>query len=393
MSSYPELQLAEIAEVVAGDPAPQDPSAFASNGPLFVRMQDVGRHHRHPALSDSTDRLSAEWVARSRLRLFPKDSILIPKSGASVNLNHRAKLATDAYVVSHLAIIIPDQAKIDPDFLYWWSANYDPRSQAQVTSLPSLKLSTLKSATVSLPPLSEQRRLVGILNRASRIERLRVQAQERLKEFIPALFIKMFGDPDDNPMGWEMKRIGDLGSVGSGAGFPKKEQGVRGKEFPFLKVSDMNLLGNEIVISDWNNSVSDSIRNKLRARIFPSGSIIFPKIGAAIATNKKRMLAQPSCLDNNVMAITPGSKLESEYLLGLMLHKDLSEFASDATPPSMRKVTVEDWRIPFPPKSLQQRYSRLAESVRATTQFVDSCHQKTTVLSASLMNWLLDNTE
>jgi len=202
MTGRPCLPLGEIAEVVAGDPAPQDPNAFASEGPLFVRMQDVGRHHRHPELSASIDRLSSEWLAQNRMRLFPKGSILIPKSGASVNLNHRAKLARDAYVVSHLAVLIPDQTRVVPDYLYWWSVHYDPRAQAQVTSLPSLKLSTLKSASVPLPSLDEQQQIANTLNRVSKIERLLVRARRRKAEFIPALFVKMFGDPASNPIGW-----------------------------------------------------------------------------------------------------------------------------------------------------------------------------------------------
>jgi len=392
MSAYPLSQLGDIADVVAGDPAPQDPLAFAPDGPLFVRMQDVGRYHRHPALADSTDRLNAEWVAQSRLRLFPKDSILIPKSGASVNLNHRAKLATDAYVVSHLAIIIPDRTRIEPDYLYWWSANYDPRTQAQVTSLPSLKLSILKSATVPLPPLDEQRRIVGILNQAAKIERLRAQANQRLREFIPALFIKMFGDPVENPMGWPIKHVGNIGEVGSGAGFPKKEQGLQGKDIPFLKVSDMNLPGNETMIQCWNHSVTDETRNRLKASLFPAGSIIFPKIGAAIATNKKRILTRPSCVDNNVMVIIPGAGLDSDYLYGLLLHKDLSDFASDADPPSMRKSTVEAWRIPLAHLPLQRRYAEIVGVAQAATTLSDSSSRTVSAVSASLMTKLLGDT-
>ena len=85
---------------------------------------------------------------------------------------------------------------MEPDRLHWWSVAYDPRAQAQITSLPSFKLSTLKAAEVPLPPLAERRRIVGILNRAARVERLR--AQERLRAFTPALFIHMFGDPVEN---------------------------------------------------------------------------------------------------------------------------------------------------------------------------------------------------
>ena len=243
MSAYPVFRLGDIANIVAGDPAPQEPGAFAPNGPLFIRMQDVGLHHVNPVLADSADRLSADWLAGNRLRLFPKDSILIPKSGASVNLNHRAKLATDAHVVSHLAVVMPDKSRIDPDYLFWWSVRYDPRAQAQVTSLPSLKLSTLKEAKIALPPLDEQRRIVSILNRAAKIERLRTQAQERLREFIPALFIKMFGDPVENPMGWERAILGELSQVQGGLQVTRKRK-MHPLEMPYLRVA--NVLRNRL---------------------------------------------------------------------------------------------------------------------------------------------------
>ena len=192
MSTRPITRLGDVADVVAGDPAPQRPEAFAPDGPLFVRMQDVGRDHLNPALSLSADRLDPEWLGKNRLRLFPKGSVLIPKSGVSVNLNHRAMLATDAYVVSHLAVVIPDRSKVEPHYLFWWAVRYDPRKQVQVTSLPSLKLSILKSAEIPLPPIDEQRRIAGILNRAARIERLHVQAAEAASSLRASLTDRLF---------------------------------------------------------------------------------------------------------------------------------------------------------------------------------------------------------
>ena len=210
MSTRASFRLGDIADVVAGDPAPQNPEAFAPDGPLFVRMQDVGRDHLNPALSVSTDRLDRKWLSENRLRLFPKGSILIPKSGASVNLNHRAMLATDAYVVSHLAVVIPDRSKVEPDYLFWWAVRYDPRKQIQVTSLPSLKLATLKSVEVPLPSLDEQRWIAGILNRVALIERLHFRVADRLRDFASSLFIKMFGDPTENPMRWPIHPFTEL---------------------------------------------------------------------------------------------------------------------------------------------------------------------------------------
>ena len=150
--------------------------------------------------------------------------------------------------------------------------------------------------------------------------------------------------------------LSDVATIDSGAGFPTVHQGSHGEDFPFLKVSDMNLAGNERMIQSWNNSVSEDVRAKLRAKAFPAGAVIFPKIGAAIATNKKRQLTRPSCVDNNVMAVIPnGEMLDSDFLYFMFLTKNLSDFASDSNPPSIRKSEVEQWKVRIPPLLEQRR--------------------------------------
>ena len=195
---WPLARLGDVATVAAGDPAPQEPEAFASDGPLFVRMQDVGRGRLDPALSTSADRLNPAWLSRHRLRLFPENSILIPKSGASINLNHRAMLATAAHVVSHLAVLIPNRARVEPDWLFWWSVHYDPRERAQVTSLPSLKLATLKEAPVPLPPLAEQRRFATVARQAQRMTRAAETATATARALAASLMDRLL-NPNPSP--------------------------------------------------------------------------------------------------------------------------------------------------------------------------------------------------
>lgn len=154
---------------------------------------------------------------------------------------------------------------------------------------------------------------------------------------------------------WQRFQLGQVATIGSGAGFPLEYQGNTDCEFPFLKVSDMNLDGNKRSIQSWNNTISETVRSKLRAVAFPAGSVIFPKIGAAVATNKKRLLIRSCCADNNVMAVAPNHELlEPEFLYFLFLTKNLSDFASDANPPSIRKSVVEEWPIQVPPLDEQR---------------------------------------
>lgn len=306
------------------------------------------------------------------------------------------KVAVPAFAGKCSTELVPllSQAGVDREFLGYLLRRKETvesvMSSVTGARMPRTDMKALLSIPVPLPPFSEQRRIVDILNQAAKIERLRKQAEERLQEFIPALFIRMFGDPVENPMGWKKARVRDLGTVDSGAGFPKIEQGVQGEEFPFLKVGDMNLPGNEIAIQSWNNTISNTTRERLRAKSLPAGSVIFPKIGAAIATNKKRMLTRPSCVDNNVMAIVPDTtNIHSEYLYGLMLHKDLGDFASAADPPSMRKTTVENWCIQIPPQFIQLQYAEIIESARALSSRAFSANIISESLNASLLSGLL----
>ena len=118
----------------------------------------------------------------------------------------------------------------------------------------------------------------------------------------------------DLPEGWEWVRLGDYADIQSGVGFPPEFQGNLNSDIPFLKVSDMNLPENSKEIRSWNNSISNEIAQTLRAKIMPSGTVIFPKVGAAIGTNKKRILLKPSVFDNNVMGIYPKEKIHNSYL-------------------------------------------------------------------------------
>ena len=180
---------------------------------------------------------------------------------------------------------------------------------------------------------------------------------------------------------WPRGLVKEVAAVESGFGFPMDRQGRTDEEIPFLKVSDMNLPGNETRIVSWNNTVSRKVLRELRAKAFPAGTVIFPKIGAAIATNKKRILTRESTYDNNVMGIVPDRAcLVPEYLHTCLLGFNLSGWASDAQPPSMRKTTVEAHSIPLPLLSTQQAIIAEIEAeqalVNANRELIDRFEKK-----------------
>ena len=107
-----------------------------------------------------------------------------------------------------------------------------------------------------------------------------------------------------------------------------------------------------------NNYVSNELAASKKWGVAPAGTVIFPKFGAAIATNKKRMLTEASLFDNNVMGVICGDRILPKFMLYLLNSIDISQWASLSNPPSISMDTVLKQQIPLPPLDVQRQIVR-----------------------------------
>lgn len=166
--------MGDVAEISSGNSAPQNPDLFENGVYPFCRTSDVGLVHISNNFSEIQDKLNAEGI--KGLKLFKKGTILFPKSGASVLLNHRVLLGIDSYVSSHLATIYSDQTKALPEYLFALLCNVDARDLVPDTGYPSLKCSELENIMIPLPAVDDQRHIVAKLEAEQEI----IDANKRL---------------------------------------------------------------------------------------------------------------------------------------------------------------------------------------------------------------------
>ncbi len=255
---------------------------------------------------------------------------------------------------SAMKILLPKKEKVNMRFAFYIMQHID----FNPTQHKRFWISQYSQIQIPLPPLEVQKEIVAELDNYQKVIDGARQVAENWK---PRIKI----NPD-----WPSVKLREVCEIVSGYGFPKKEQGLQNEEIPFLKVSDMNIAGNEIRVRKFNNFVSRDTLSRLRAKSFKAGTIIFPKIGAAIATNKKRILTQESTFDNNVMGLVSSDKIKSEFLFYLMQSTNLSDWASNAQPPSMKKTTVESHAIPLPPLEVQKE---VVAGIEKEQRMVDAC--------------------
>lgn len=148
---------------------------------------------------------------------------------------------------------------------------------------------------------------------------------------------------------WKYLRLGDVCDFISGY-TPSKNLLSKLGDVPYYKVSDMNTKGNELYMVSTLLYVSNP------RKIFPKGSIVFPKNGGAIFTNKKRILSFDSVVDLNTEAIIPNAQyVTTDFLYKLFLDIDLSQFDNGGGLPSINIRKMQSHEVPVPPISEQQQ--------------------------------------
>ena len=90
--------------------------------------------------------------------------------------------------------------------------------KARGAIMDGLNTSILKECVIPVPSLSEQQRIAGLLEQADRLRRTRRYALELSDTFLPAAFLKLFGNPIAASSRWDTDAFENLGALDRGPG-------------------------------------------------------------------------------------------------------------------------------------------------------------------------------
>ena len=136
-------------------------------------------------------------------------------------------------------------------------------------------------------------------------------------------------------------KIGDVCTLKSGTSL--KDNVLNDTDgIPYIKVSDMNLTGNEKYIITANSYADENIGTKM---LFPKGTILFPKRGGAIGTNKKRIANRVVCADLNTMGVIPSEKIRPLFLYYYFQNIDFRTLYNGSSVPQINNTDIAPMEI------------------------------------------------
>lgn len=223
--------LGEICDFISGfTPSKQELNEKA--GSPYFKVSDMNRD------TNSVYMIETELFVAHPRKTIPSNSIIFPKNGGAIFTGKKRILKQDSIIDLNTEALHIKDKNVNLQFLYTFLLGVDFGQFDNGGSLPSINIKRMKDFIVPVPPLSEQERIVALLDdQFAKIDALKANAASQLqaaKDLFQSALKEMLTPQE----GWEMKKVGDCFiSINNGANI-KQTKGAGG--IPITRIETLS---------------------------------------------------------------------------------------------------------------------------------------------------------
>ena len=228
-----------------------------------------------------------------------------------------------------LAAIRAKDALADQKYLGFVFKYLEPRlsRKGQGSTFSAINRKEIHELLVPLPPISEQQRIVELLDQANALRKKRAEADAKAANILPALFYKMFGDPATWDNTAPLSELVDL----QGGGTPsKKNPDYWDGDIPWVSPKDMK----KDFLGDAVDHITERALSETNSRLVPLNSILIVVRGMILARHVPLAVSiAPVTINQDMKALTLKEKgaLSPFYLFAAMKAQSRRLFAGVGT--------------------------------------------------------------
>lgn len=384
--SWEQVKLGEIFEIArGGSPRPIDQYITDDpNGLNWISIKDASNSSKY--IYKTEKKIKPEGLHKTRL-VHPDDFLLTN----SMSFGRPYIMKTTGCIHDGWLVLSADKTKVDTDYFYHLlGSDFMYRKFAGLAAgavVKNLNTELVKSVSVPLPPLAEQRRIASILDQADELRKKRQQAIEKLDQLLQATFIDMFGDPVSNPKGWEKVKFEDEVEFLTGFAFKSadfKDSGIK-------LCRGINVLPNKL---DWNDTAywnEKELEKYSRFKILQN-DILVAMDRPWISTGFKITLVKES--DPNMLLVQRVARLRVKESFGanfLFQILSMPEFKkhcriTETTVPHISPTDFKSFYLIKPANHLIEKFEKIAKLINIQKDKMRDSEVQNDNLFASLQN-------
>jgi type I restriction enzyme S subunit len=215
---------------------------------------------------------------------------------------------------------------------------------------------------IPVPPPAVQEEIVAVLQRAERLREIREQANNFTNRIIQSVFLKMFGDPGENPMGWDKAKLADVVRIVGGGTPSTSEPKYWNGSIPWISPKDMKTL----IIADTIDHVSEQAVAAGKTKLVPAENVLVVIRSGILKKHLPLAInSVPAAINQDLKALLPLVKIDPYYLLFHLraVGGDLLKTVKGTTADNISTTTLRETQIMIPPFRSQERFSNVAKRI------------------------------
>jgi type I restriction enzyme S subunit len=308
---------------------------------------------------------------------FREPRIVIGRVGScgAVNLTSGPSWITDNTIICN-----PTDAA-DRLYLYLYLKNVDFDALRTASIQPLITQSGLRRIELPLPPLSEQKRIAGILTeQMAAVERARRAAEAELEaaKALPSAYLRQVFNSEE-AKAWPRKRLDSVAHFRHGGTPSKGNDDFWKGPVPWVSPKDMG----GVEISDTQDHISHHAISQSATTLVPANTLLVViRSGILARTVPIALTRREMAFNQDIKAIIPRNELAlSEFVLWYLRSIESYILGQGikygATVHSMKSGFVEDLVIPCPALVVQKRIvAILTEQTTGSRELVEAARAK-----------------
>lgn len=250
---------------------------------------------------------------------------------------------------------------------------------------PRTKFKSLAEFEFPLPPRPRQEEMLEVFEKIEEVlfqSEMTSEALRRAQDIAYGDFFRKLDALDDSSIVGE-----DLFKLGGGNApkdIPLKDNG----DTNYIKVDCFNDERNSEILnfSVWTFDKDEAHKS---VKIYPSGSVIFPKRGAAIFKNRVGILGRDAAVDSNIMVLQTLGDISSEYMRSYLHWRNLSTICDNAGVPQLNNKHLYPMNFPLPDKDDRMKFNKISENFARLQDQLFLKHEQTIGLRKVIINDVL----
>ena len=378
-------KLGEVGNIVTGStPSTKDESNYSPREYCFVKPSDLPSQGI-AIIKETEYYVSTKGLSKSRI--LPSGSVLVSCIGS---IGKIGVLTKEACSNQQINAIIPKN-EIDSKFIAYsiYAYRFMLESIANAPVVPIINKTDFSKIQIGIPPKSTQLAIVSELDKINELIRLKKEQLKDYDNLAQSIFYEMFGDPVENEMGWEVKKLGDLAIVKTGPfGSMLHKEDYIYDGIPLVNPVHMK---NFKIVADVEFTISKEKACELENYMLQNNDVVFARRGdigrCAIVSEKE----QGYLCGTGSLFVRFIENIESIFIMYIVRSESFSEHliskAKGATMLNINSSTIADLCIPLPPLPLQQLFAQRIEQIEKQKAEVQKAIADLETLLASRMQY------